>query len=105
MNAPENLTPVDIASYVSASALAATKLIVAFRPFWAKMPRWLSISLPVLVLDLPLVAQYFTGVTTGAGLFTAFVTSLALVLPGVAEAEKKDGQKNEGASPTDVDDL
>lgn len=81
------IDPVEIASYVAAGALAASKLISACKPLWNRLPRWLTVALPVLVLDLPQVSQYFAGVATGQALFAAFVTSLALVLPGLAEAE------------------
>jgi len=82
-----HVDPVVVASYVSAGALAATKLVSAAKPLWNRLPRWLSVALPVLVLDLPQVAQYFTGASTGQALFAAVVTSVGLLLPGLAEAE------------------
>lgn len=81
------LTPVDIASAVVAFCLAASKLLTACKPLWAKLPRWLAVALPVLVLDLPQVADAFGVAHTGADLTTALVVSLALLVPGLAEAE------------------
>lgn len=84
-----NLTPLDIASYVSAGALAATKLISVCKPVWNRLPKWLAITLPVLVLALPQIAQFFAGSTTSRELFAAFITSLALLMPGMSEAPPK----------------
>ena len=84
-----NLSPVDVASYVSAGALAATKLISVCKPVWNRMPKWLAVMLPVLVLALPQVAQFFAGATTSNELFAACITSLALLMPGLAEASPK----------------
>lgn len=81
-----DLTPIDIASYVSAGALAASKLISVCKPVWNRLPKWLVVVLPVLVLVLPQVAQFFAGATTSRELFAAFITSLALLMPGLAEA-------------------
>lgn len=53
------------------------------------MPKWLAVALPVLVLALPQIAQFFVGVTSTKELFTAFVTSIALLTPGLAEAEER----------------
>jgi len=80
-------TLVDVAAYVAAGALAASKLVAACQPYWAKLPRWLSVAAPVLVLDLPQVATWFGAATTGTDVLTACVTSVALLLPGLAEAE------------------
>jgi hypothetical protein len=77
----------DIITYVVSGAMAASKLLTAVQPLWSKLPRWLAVAAPVLVLDLPQVAQAVAGATTGTSLLTAVVTSLALLLPGLAEAE------------------
>ena len=81
------IDPVAVASYVTAGALASTKLISACKPLWNRLPRWLAVALPVLVLDLPQVAQAFAGATSGQALFAALITSIGLLLPGLAEAE------------------
>jgi len=93
------LNPVEVASYVAAGALASTKLISACKPVWNRLPRWLAVALPVLVLDLPQVAQSFTGATTGQALFAAVVTSVGLLLPGLAEAEHSSDRKPPALPP------
>ena len=95
----QGLNPVEVASYVSAVSLSATKLLIAFRPFWDRMPRWLSVGLPVLVLDLPIVAQHFAGVVSGRDLLDASLMSLALVLPGLATP--KDMERRASSAKTD----
>lgn len=100
-----DLTPVDIASYVSAGALAMTKLISVCKPVWNRLPKWLAVVLPVLVLVLPQVAQFFVGATTSRELFAAFITSLALLMPGLAEAPPYRGAglpPESGEPPKDV---
>lgn len=86
-----NLTPVEIASYASAGALALSKAFTFTRPYWTKLPPWLRAALPVLVLDLPQVAAYFgactQGTCTSVSLLTAAMTSVALLLPGIEHAE------------------
>lgn len=94
-----HVDPVAVASYVAAGALASTKLISAAKPLWNRLPRWLAVALPVMVLDLPQVSQYFTGATTGQALFTAFIASVGLLLPGLAEAEHPSDPKPPAASP------
>lgn len=86
------LTPVDIASYVAAGSLALSKLFSAAQPLWNKLPRWLAVAIPVLVVDLPQVAQSFGGVATGTSITTAIITSVAMLLPGLAEAEETPAQ-------------
>ena len=80
-------TLLDISAYVAAGALAGSKLLAVAQPLWAKLPRWLAVAVPVLVLDLPQVATWFGGAVTGTDVLTAAVTSVALLLPGLAEAE------------------
>jgi uncharacterized membrane protein YjjP (DUF1212 family) len=82
-----SLTPVEIAADVVAGSLAASKLLTAAQSYWAKLPKWLAVVLPVLVMDLPLVANAFGLVQTSTDLTTAVITSVALLLPGVASAE------------------
>jgi hypothetical protein len=82
-----SLTVVEIAADVVAGCLAASKLLSAAQPLWSKLPKWLSVAIPVVVADLPLVASYFGVVTTSADLTMAVVTSVALLLPGLQAAE------------------
>lgn len=83
-----SLTPVEIAAYVGAGLLGASKLFSAFKPLWNKLPRWASVLLPVLVVSLPQVAAAAGGVTTETSLVTWALTSVALLLPGMVEAEE-----------------
>lgn len=82
-----SLTAVDIASFVVTGALAASKLLSATQAFWTKLPKWLAVALPVIALNLPQVAAAFGLVQTGTSITTAIVASVALLLPGVAQAE------------------
>lgn len=80
-------TLVDVVAYVAAGLMAGSKLLSATQPLWAKLPRWLSVAAPVLILDLPQVATWIGASVTGTDVLTAVVTSVALLLPGLAEAE------------------
>lgn len=80
-------TLVDVCAYVAAGLLAGSKLLTAVQPLWAKLPRWLSVALPVVVLDIPQVATWIGASVTGTDVLTAVVSSVALLLPGLAEAE------------------
>ena len=83
-----SLSPVEIAADVTAGLLAASKLLPVTQPLWAKLPRVLALALPVVVLDLPQLLALFGVVTTDTSLVSAVVASVALLLPGIAEAEK-----------------
>ena len=80
-------TLVDVVSYVAAGILAGSKLLSAAQPLWAKLPRWLAVALPVVVLDAPQIATWVGGSVTGTDVMTAVVSSVCLLLPGLAEAE------------------
>lgn len=82
-----SFTPVDVAATVVAGLLAASKLLPVTKPLWKKLPRVLAVALPVLVLDLPQLLSFFGVVHTGTDLTMAVVASVALLLPGIAEAE------------------
>jgi len=80
-------TLVDVVAYVAAGCLAASKLLSAAQPLWQKLPRWLAVAAPVLVLDLPQVATWIGASVSGTDVLTAVVSSVCLLLPGLAEAE------------------
>lgn len=84
-----SLTPVDIAADVVAGLLAASKLLPASQPLWAKLPKVLAVALPVVVLDLPVLLSAFGVVQSGMDLTMAVVSSVALLLPGIASAESQ----------------
>jgi len=82
-----SLTPVEIAADAVAVCLAGSKMLSAVQPLWAKLPSWLGVLIPVLVADLPLIGAAFGVVTTTQDLLTAAITSVALLVPGIAAAE------------------
>ena len=82
------LSPVDIASYVAAGLLAASRLISVVQPLWAKLPRWIAVVLPVLIVSIPQVVDAAGLVKTDIGIVQWLITSAALLVPGIAEAEK-----------------
>ncbi len=83
-----SLTAVDVAALVATGALSLSKLLSVAKPLWSKLPRWAAVLLPVFVLDLPQIAASFGLVQTGTSITTAIITSLALLAPGIAEAEE-----------------
>lgn len=84
-----SLNPVDVAATVAAVSLAATRLLSTAQPLWAKLPRFLAVVCPVLVLSLPQIAQAAGLVHTDVDLANFAVMSVALLVPGIAEAEKQ----------------
>jgi hypothetical protein len=83
-----SLSPVEIGAYVVAGALAASKLISATADLWAKLPRPVAVLAPVLVACLPKIAEQAGLVKTEGDLLTLGIAAVALLLPGIAEAEK-----------------
>lgn len=84
-----SLSVFDVATIVAAGATAASRLISVTQAWWSKLPRWAAVLVPVLIADLPQIAAAFNLVQTGTSLTSAIVVSIALLLPGIAEAEKK----------------
>lgn len=82
-----SLTPVELGADVVAITMAASKLVGFLKPAWNKLPRWLGVALPAVVAWLPTVASLFGAVTTSTDVTAAVVTSLALLVPGIAVAE------------------
>lgn len=83
-----SLTPLEIGADIAAVALAATKLLSSAQALWDKLPRAVAVALPVLVAMLPQVAAAAGLVKTEGDLLTLALTSAALLVPGIAEAEK-----------------
>lgn len=81
------LTPVEIAAGLAAGLLALSKVFAVARPLWNRLPRWLAVALPVVILNTPQVLSALGVVHTGADLTTALCTTVALLLPGIAQAE------------------
>lgn len=82
-----SLSPVEIAAYVIAACMSLSKLISACQVLWNKLPRWLAVLAPVLVAALPQVANLAGLIKTQSDLLTFCISAVALLLPGIAEAE------------------
>ena len=83
-----SLSVVDVATYAAAGCVAVSRLMTTFQPLWNKLPRWLAVAMPVLVTALPQVAAAAGLVTTNVDLTQFLIVSAALLVPGLAEAEK-----------------
>lgn len=83
-----SLSVVEIGAYVSAALLSATKLLTTAKPLWDKLPRVVAVAIPVVVACLPVLAEKAGLIHTPVDLTTLAVTALALLVPGIAEAEK-----------------
>lgn len=81
------LNPVVIAADASAVLLAGSRLISAAKPFWSKLPRWLAVALPVVVAVIPQIVMQLAGVTKDIDFVNVTITAVALLAPGLAEAE------------------
>lgn len=81
------MTIVEAAGLVAAGASAASKLLVTFQPFWGKLPRWLAVALPAVVVWLPKFGEAMLGAKSELDIITTAIVSIALLLPGLAEAE------------------
>jgi hypothetical protein len=83
-----SLTVVDVVTYIAVGCIAASRLFSAVQPLWAKLPKWLAVALPVLVLSLPQVAGAAGLVHTNVDLVQFVITAVALLVPGLAAAEE-----------------
>lgn len=83
-----SLSVLEIGAYVSAGLLAASRLLDVAKPVWEKLPRPVAVALPVVVAALPALAEKAGLVKTEVDLVTLGITALALLVPGIAEAEK-----------------
>jgi hypothetical protein len=83
-----SLSVLEVGAYLSAGLLAATRLLSVAKPLWDKLPRVVAVALPVVVASLPLLAEKAGLIKTEVDLVGFGVTALALLVPGIAEAEK-----------------
>lgn len=81
------LNPIVIAADATALLMAGSKLLKTSQPLWAKLPRWLSVALPVIVAVVPSVLSSLADVQSGVDLANVAVMAAALLVPGIAEAE------------------
>ncbi len=70
-------------AFLVAFAAQASRLLVASRSFWSRLPAWTQTLLPVLVPTLATLAQGLTGVHTWGDLSVQFVICAGLLLPGL----------------------
>lgn len=82
-----SLSPVEIAAYVSAGLLALTKVTAICKPYWDKLPKVVALALPVIVAALPKLAEQAGLIQTTGDLMMLGVAAVAILLPGIAQAE------------------
>lgn len=71
-----------IAGYVVAAALAASRLLESTKPFWSFLPTKVAAFIPSIVAMLPVAAVQFGLVKTEMDFTSAFLVAGALLLPG-----------------------
>jgi hypothetical protein len=82
------MTVIDIASVVVSVLLGASRLLATAKPLWNKLPRVVAVAVPVVVACVPQVVEMLGGVKSALDLATTVVFAAALLVPGIAEAEK-----------------
>lgn len=80
---------VELSAYISATLLSASKLLSTVKPLWDELPRPVAVAVPVVVATLPLLAEKAGLIKTEVDLITFGLTAVALLVPGLAEAEAK----------------
>lgn len=83
-----SISVVEVGAYVSAALLSASRLLTVAKPLWAKLPRVVAVAVPVVVAALPLLAEKAGLITTPVDLTTFVIGAVALLVPGISEAEK-----------------
>lgn len=83
-----SLSPIEIGAYIASGAIASTRLLSLTQSLWNRLPRPVAVVLPVLIAALPQVASAAGLIKTGTDLVTFGIAAIALLLPGVAEAEQ-----------------
>jgi hypothetical protein len=76
------MSAIQIAGYVVAAVLAASRLLNAAKPLWALLPTKLAALLPAIVASLPAIASQFGLVATPMDLVESLLVSAAFLLPG-----------------------
>jgi hypothetical protein len=77
------LNIVQVVAFLGAFVALASRLFVASRPFWSRLPAFYQTFLPALVPALATFAQGLTGVKTWGDLSVQFVVCAAMLLPGL----------------------
>lgn len=76
------MTVVDIAGYVVAGAMAASRILESTKPFWSVIPPKVATFLPSLVAMLPVLASKMGVAHSELDFVNALIVSGALLLPG-----------------------
>lgn len=82
------MTVIDIASVVVSVLLGASRLLTVAKPLWAKLPRAVAVAVPVVVACIPQLVEQLGLAKSALDLTTTLVFAAALLVPGIAEAEK-----------------
>jgi len=77
------LNIVQVVAFLGAFVALASRLFVASRPFWSRLPAFYQTLLPALVPALATFAQALTGVKTWGDLWVQFMVCAAMLLPGL----------------------
>lgn len=89
INIDMNITPVEIAAYVSAVALGASKFLSSAKPLWDKLPKPVAVVLPAVVAALPQLAEQAGLIKTGHDLVALAVVSVVALVPSLKDLFKK----------------
>jgi hypothetical protein len=79
----QTLTVIQVVTDVAAFTAAATRVLGATKPFWAKAPAWLASALPAVLVALPALGEGVMGAKTWTDLSVSFLVAGALLLPGL----------------------
>ena len=74
----------EITSLVAAFALGASRLLVASKPFWTKLPPVVATFVPAVVVMLPQLASSMGAVHSELDFVQALILAAAMLLPGAA---------------------
>lgn len=77
------LSVVQVVAFLIAFVAQFSRVFVATRPFWSKLPAAVQVLLPPLVPALAALGQGLAGVKSWTDLIVVFVGCAALVLPGL----------------------
>jgi hypothetical protein len=77
------LNIIQVVAFLSAFIALASRLFVASRPFWSRLPAFYQAFLPALVPALATFAQGLTGVKSWGDLSVQFMVCAAMLLPGL----------------------
>jgi len=77
------LNIVQIVAFLASFCALASRLFVASRPFWSRLPAFYQAFLPALVPALATLTQGLTGVKSWGDLSVQFMVCAAMLLPGL----------------------